>query len=67
MRKAPFRICAFDLETTSLSADLGVILCAVLKEQDDNRAKVRASSAQVGRVDQRAAGVIQLRNEDAAH
>lgn len=32
MPKAPLRICAFDLETTSLSADLGVILCAVLKE-----------------------------------
>jgi uncharacterized protein YprB with RNaseH-like and TPR domain len=32
MLKFPFRMCAFDLETTSLSADLGVILCAVLKE-----------------------------------
>jgi len=32
MPKAPLRSCAFDLETTSLSANLGVILCAVLKE-----------------------------------
>ena len=32
MAKAPLRVCAFDIETTSLSADLGVVLCAVLKE-----------------------------------
>lgn len=32
MPKPLLRICAFDLETTSLGADLGVILCAALKE-----------------------------------
>jgi uncharacterized protein YprB with RNaseH-like and TPR domain len=32
MSKAALRICAFDLETTNLNADLGRILCAVVKE-----------------------------------
>jgi uncharacterized protein YprB with RNaseH-like and TPR domain len=41
MSKAALRICAFDLETTSLSADLGVILCAVVKEPGQRLAVFR--------------------------
>ena len=48
MSKPLLRICAFDLETTSLSADLGVILCAVLKQTGQRATVFRIDESNPG-------------------